>query len=60
MIRCNNCMKTFKNEKDLTMLVEYPDGTINILKPGEKPLSGGEGFRGCPCCKTDAYLMNVE
>ena len=43
-IRCNNCMRVFDEEEDLEMIDE------------------GEGyfFLGCPECKTDEYLMDLE
>lgn len=60
MIRCNNCMKTFKNEDELTMFLEFPGGVVSLLIPGHNPTTGSEVFRGCPYCKTDGYLMNIN
>ena len=44
MIRCNNCMQEFKCDDDLER-IELPDKEIG---------------NGCPKCRTDAYLMDME
>lgn len=43
-IRCNNTMK------------EYDENELILLKDKET----GEYYKGCPCCQTDNYLMDIE
>lgn len=44
-IRCNNCMRIFNSEEEL-----------ELLKDNE----ANEFYKGCPTCKTDSYLMDLE
>lgn len=60
MIRCNNCGKVFKTEKDIPLLVEWESGETEVLNKDSWRKPGGEAFRGCPCCMTDGYLMDME
>ena len=49
-IRCNQCMKVFYSEDDLELLPDTP----------EDPLGEILYYKGCPTCKTDAYLMDLD
>lgn len=42
--RCNNCMTFFESDDDLVELID----------------DDNEIYKGCPICKTDSYLMNLE
>lgn len=44
MIRCNNCMKLFDSDDDLEYMID----------------KNGECFWGCPDCRTDKYLMDLD
>lgn len=63
MIRCNNCMKTFKNEEDLSkiLITEADDKEEGVLYHGQQFREGEdqEVINGCPNCLTDAYLMDL-
>lgn len=45
-VRCNNCMTVF-SEKELIQISEITDNEEEI-------------FTGCPNCKTDEWLMNLD
>lgn len=47
MIRCNNCYTEFKDEEDLKTFTDLSKKEV-------------EYFKGCPECKTDEYLMDME
>lgn len=51
-IICNNCLAEFKDEDDLILLSES-----NPDNPEDKTL---DYYKGCPICKTDAYLMDLD
>jgi len=66
MIRCNNCMRTFKEEEDLAkVLLTMVDFKYEIREPYNpcKHLNIDEKFQevinGCPDCLTDGYLMDI-
>jgi hypothetical protein len=44
-IRCTNCERLFERDEDLEQLVDCEDGEI---------------VHGCPHCRTDAHLMDIE
>lgn len=44
IIRCNNCMTEFYDEDDLER-IKQDDGIV---------------INGCPICKTDSYLMDLD
>lgn len=47
-IRCNGCGSTFGDDDDLAVFKEtYPDGEY-------------EFFKGCPICRTDSMLMDLD
>ena len=48
-IRCNNCEKIFDGDEDLTQLTDLNGEGKEI-----------EYYLGCPDCKTDEYLMDIE
>tara|TARA_R100000482_G_C5025707_1_gene101792 strand:+ start:385 stop:567 length:183 start_codon:yes stop_codon:yes gene_type:complete len=49
---CNMCMKTFKDD------FESADG---LYDDELKLMEDQDGyFKGCPTCKTDGYLMDIE
>ncbi len=72
MIRCNNCMRMFKDESELTKILDIleqnTDGTWNTI--GRTIYEGTplnitdthqeEVFEGCGECMTDEYLMDIE
>lgn len=45
MIRCNECFSEFLDDDDLSLVYD-------------KILS--EWLKGCPICKTDKYLMDIQ
>ncbi len=45
--RCNNCMSYFENDDELELFYEDE----NNLETG---------FKGCPECETDGYLMDLQ
>ena len=45
-VRCNNCMKEFWEEE------------LVILEDGKCDNGETNWFKGCPNCKTDAYLTD--
>ena len=47
MIRCNNCYKEFIDEEDLQILTDTSKKEV-------------EYYKGCPICKTDSFLMDIE
>ncbi|GHT51709.1 hypothetical protein AGMMS49982_09890 [Bacteroidia bacterium] len=49
--RCNNCWHYFYDE----IIDERNDNTLIILRDGEDFF-----YKGCPICKTDAYLTDVS
>lgn len=72
MIRCNNCMATFKNERKLSKIVEvsemYDDGnwhTIDrhLYESNFELINNDEHkeevFNGCPLCLADEYLIDL-
>lgn len=71
MIRCNNCMETFENEEELSLIVEQKeriDGewhtTDRFIYEANMELPDTENvqyeiFKGCPFCLGDDYLMDV-
>lgn len=52
MCRCNNCMKVFSDDSQLEILED-----VCFSIDGENNL---EFYKGCPDCKTDAYLMDLD
>lgn len=60
MVKCNMCGKVFKTEEDIPLIIEWEDGSAEVLNKNSWRKPGGEAFRGCPYCKTDAYLMDME
>lgn len=63
-IVCNRCGRRFADFFDLPLFVEKQKSADDVYVEryirGE-PLEEGEVvFRGCPQCKTDAYLMDLE
>ncbi|MBE6666881.1 MAG: hypothetical protein E7607_01030 [Ruminococcaceae bacterium] len=63
-IVCNKCGRKFKDEDELQRFVEAqiaPDDVYIRKYIRGEPLEEGEViFRGCPNCKCDAYLMDLE
>ena len=61
---CNNCGKKFESDEDLAMLLE--DENNNVYTETEAKLLSQEAredmewFKGCPDCKTDGYLADVQ
>ena len=49
MVRCNNCW--WIGEEDNLALID--EGYI-------KKINEHSYYKGCPICRTDAYLMNIE
>lgn len=60
MTICTNCETVFATEDDIPLLVEWEDGEVKVLEVGKFTKPGGEVFRGCPHCMTDAYLTDME
>lgn len=63
-IVCNRCGRRFADFFDLPLFVEKQKSADDVYVEryirGE-PLEEGEAvFRGCPQCRTDAYLMDLE
>lgn len=48
-IKCNMCGKHFESGEDLAFIKEADKKTGKMLV-----------YKGCPYCKTDAYLMDIE
>lgn len=63
-IICNNCGRTFTDETDLKkfMQVQIQAGDVVILNYDTDLLNESrvKVFRGCPECRTDAYLVSLE
>jgi len=64
MIRCNNCMKLFKDENELIDILETNINgvmTHTIYDGDYKKLDDKihTVFDGCPNCLTDEYLMDL-
>lgn len=64
--RCNNCMRIFSEDR-LELLVDEGKKEGGECKTWyefaqRKPAAGSkyEFFRGCPFCKTDAFLTEIE
>ena len=64
-VKCNNCDNRFE-EEDLTLFehdssenITAEETNLGVERMAEKPENPGY-FRGCPTCKTDSYLMDVE
>ncbi len=67
-IRCNNC-DWVGDEEDLTLFETKGDGTQtitseedangHITKHEDRP-ANPHYFKGCPNCKTDGYLMDID
>jgi len=51
MCRCNNCMKVFSDDSQLEILE-------SVYFPSME--NDPEFYKGCPDCKTDAYLMDLD
>lgn len=60
MVICTNCETVFASDEDIPLLVEWEDGEVKLLEVGKFTKPGGEVFRGCPHCMTDAHLMDME
>ena len=50
VVKCNNCDNFFYEE----ITDERNNNSLEIIKEDD------EYFRGCPICKTDKYLADVE
>lgn len=65
-IVCNRCGKRFADESELKRFIEIEiaaDDVVVLDYKGNEELSSEpdtEVFRGCPNCRTDADLMNLE
>lgn len=63
-IICNKCGKKFADESELKRLMEVQIAADDIgIIDFDKNLTdepGVEIIRGCPYCRTDAYLMDLE
>ena len=71
MIRCNQCMETFKTEDDLSLIVEKSEfykgdwHTIDRFRYDPKmelrdtETERYEIFKGCPFCLADEFLMDL-
>lgn len=63
MIRCNNCMKLFKDDDELVKISEtqFENDVVTTLYKGEDfDESISSVIDGCPDCLTDEYLMDLE
>lgn len=72
MIRCNNCMSLFKNDEELSRIVEQKEFyneawhvTDRFIYEPTMDLTETEDteyeiFRGCPYCLGDKYLIDLE
>lgn len=63
-IACNKCGRRFTDDRDLTLFVETTvaadDVGIRRYVRGEALEDNEIVFKGCPNCRTDAYLMDLE
>lgn len=71
MIRCNNCMETFENEEELSLIVEQQElidgewrAIDRFIHEPDMELTNTEDvryeiFKGCPFCLGDDYLMDI-
>lgn len=55
-IRCNNCMKVFRDDSELVMLYENIDNSVTDTPTGEDY----DVIKACPTCRTDGYLMDLK
>lgn len=63
-IICNRCEKKFSDSGELKKFVEYhreaDDVFVIDYRPGIELDDNCQVFNGCPNCRTDAYLMDLE
>ena len=63
MIICNNCMRQFADDSELTKILEIQvaaDDVTTVLYTGQEfNEKYACVFKGCPTCLNDRYLMDT-
>ncbi|MFW5890756.1 MAG: hypothetical protein ACOCUI_00900 [bacterium] len=62
MIRCNNCMRTFNSDSDLSKVLITDNHGVEEGEPykgQEFDERKQEVIDGCPDCLTDSYLTDI-